>query len=97
MRGLRRLALGVLLAACACGDDGGGLTPQPDAMTGGSPDAMTGGADAGANGIPLVVWVDDLVEHRTTDEAEPDTVDDKVVIDSEDPDLFNHWLEQPTR
>ena len=87
MRGLRRFVLGISLAVAACGDDGGGVTPQPD--------AMAGAPDAGPSGIPLVIWVDDLVEHRTTDEAEPDTVDDKMVIDNEDPDLFNHWLEQP--
>ena len=88
MRGLRQWALAVALTLGGCGDDGGSNTPTPDA-------GPSGGADAATAGIPLLVWVDDLVEHRTSDEAEPDTVDDKVVIDNEDPELFNHWLVQP--
>ena len=89
MRGVKRWALALMLAVAACGgDEGGGVTPQPDANTGGT-------TDAGTAGIPLALWVDDLLEHRTTDDALPDTTDDKVVIDNEDPELFNHWLVQP--
>jgi hypothetical protein len=42
--------------------------------------------------IPLIVWVDDLVDHRTNDSAPPDTVEDKRIQETEDPALFNKYF-----
>jgi len=41
-----------------------------------------------AKAIPLIDWVDDLLDHHTTDEATPDTVHDKNIADNEDPTTF---------
>ncbi len=43
--------------------------------------------------IPLVTWVSELAD-MTTDDSEPDTVDDKVgvVTDTDDPAAFDNFL-----
>lgn len=86
---LRGLALALTLGAAACGSssDNG----APDAGPAGGADAA-GSTDAGTAGIALLDWVTDIVEHRAGDEAEPDTVLDKKVVDSEDEHLFDALL-----
>jgi hypothetical protein len=42
--------------------------------------------------IPLVVWVDDLIDQRTNDSSPPDTVEDKRIMESEDPALFDKYF-----
>ena len=43
--------------------------------------------------IPLLEWVTDLAA-QTTDLAVPDTVEDKVIIDTDDPAAFDAFLTQ---
>ena len=54
-----------------------------------TPDA---GEEPGTDAVPLTVWVDDLIDHRTTNAAEPDTVDDKVISDDTDETSFDKYL-----
>ena len=56
--------------------------PEPE------PDAAAPATDT----VPLTVWVDDLIEHRTSDEAVPDTVDDKKISDDTDETSFDKYL-----
>ena len=93
------LALSSLsLALVACAGDGdktrldAGSEPEEDAAA--EPEPQTD-ADAGAapvGPVPLTVWVDDLIDHRTTDQAEPDTVDDKIITDDTDESSFDKYL-----
>jgi hypothetical protein len=81
------------LALYACGDEDE-TTPEPEPpVDAGSPTpdaAPPVEVDAGpAPGIPLIEWVDDLLDHHTNDTSAPDTVDDKKIIDDEDPNKFN--------
>jgi hypothetical protein len=57
---------------------------------GSAPVARADGATASATAkaIPLIEWVDDLIDHHTRDDATPDTVDDKNIADDEDPTKF---------
>ncbi|HEY6880043.1 MAG TPA: hypothetical protein VI299_18590 [Polyangiales bacterium] len=77
----------------ACGDDDEAkpvVEPTVDAATP-TPDASLVPDDAGTTtgrAIPLVEWVDDLVDHHTDDVSLPDSVDDKHIIDDEDPSTF---------
>jgi hypothetical protein len=67
--------------------------PEEDAQVEPEPEADAGAADEGTVGpVPLTVWVDDLIEHRTTDDAEPDTVDDKLITDDTDESSFDKYL-----
>jgi hypothetical protein len=50
------------------------------------------GAAASDDTVPLTVWVDDLIEQRTSDEAEPDSVDDKKISDDSDEASFDKYL-----
>jgi hypothetical protein len=43
--------------------------------------------------VPLTVWVDDLIDHRTSDQAEPDTVEDKKIEDDTDETSFDKYLQ----
>jgi hypothetical protein len=54
----------------------------------GSPAEMPGPPDAGPTGIPLQTWVHQLLDERSGDAAEPDTVEDKDIIDTEDEAAF---------
>lgn len=90
--------LGLSLAACTddddfdgsspIGDGGATVTPsaQPDAS--GSTDTDAGTPPV-SKAIPLIDWVDDLLDHHTNDESPPDTVDDKNIADNEDPATFD--------
>jgi hypothetical protein len=84
-----------LFIACAlllaCGDDEQTLptpTPTPvDASTPAAP-APDASTPVESKAIPLVLWVDDLLDHHTNDTSAPDTVDDKKIDDDEDPSHF---------
>jgi hypothetical protein len=60
--------------------DAGAVAPTP------TPEADAGAASAP---IPLLLWVDDLVDHHSTDDATPDTVDDKNIVDDESPTAYD--------
>ena len=97
-------ALSVLLALAACGDDDKSPVAAETSSDAATPN-VTATADAGVpvvavgpgssvtNGgtapIPLLVWVDDLVDHHSTDDAIPDTVDDKNIVDDENPSAYD--------
>jgi hypothetical protein len=66
----------MLLAAFALATACGGQSDEPTPPT----------------GIPLGTWVHALVTERNSDEAEPDTVEDKTIIDTEDPAAFDAYL-----
>ncbi|MDB4977008.1 MAG: hypothetical protein JWN48_5349 [Myxococcaceae bacterium] len=93
------LSLGCLLALllAACSDDAHSptLTPVADAALPpelAPPDASTPAqpsADGGTPAIPLLLWVDDLVDHHTSDDSAPDTVDDKNIVDDENPTAYD--------
>jgi len=57
----------------------------------------TGGAGGlgGVGGtLALVDWVTDLATNYTTDTSTPDTVDDKNIVDTQDPAAFDPLLLQ---
>jgi hypothetical protein len=97
-----KLAAVLGLLPLACGDDS-----SKEPLSGAVPDASASHAssDAGAPGsdgsvasavaIPLGVWVDDLVDRHSSDTSDPDTVDDKKIIDDEDPLTFQKYFEKP--
>jgi hypothetical protein len=68
--------------------DGVEQEPEPEPDQRGDEDA--GGAPVAP--VPLTLWVDDLIDHHTTDYAEPDTVDDKVITDDTDEASFDKYL-----
>jgi hypothetical protein len=91
------------LALGACSNDES-TTPATTPVDGGAPSLPAPATDAGATAavpptdgavapiskaIPLVDWVDDLVDHHTDDTSPPDTVDDKNIADNEDPTTFD--------
>ena len=97
------LTLVGLLSAFGCADDSSSgtqvadaavpatSTPSSDAAVN-SDAAVTSASDAATTGsakIPLLVWVDDLVDNHTRDDAVPDTVDDKNIADNQDPSAFD--------
>jgi hypothetical protein len=78
MRRLLRTALAAtMLLHAACSDDS-------PATPGGTPDANPGGS------IALIDWVGSMTAD-SSDDAVPDTVEDKlgILIDSDDPEAFN--------
>jgi len=91
--------LGLALAACTDDDDAAQTrTPVVDSGTSVAPaapsDAATPNVEDGSapvsKAIPLIDWVDDLLDHHTNDESSPDTVDDKNIADNEDPATFDN-------
>jgi PBP1b-binding outer membrane lipoprotein LpoB len=105
MQTLKRSATVLLLALAlvACSDDekkpekdaGSEEETEADAEVEEEADAdveSDAGASASSDTVPLTVWVDDLIEHRTSDEAEPDTVDDKKISDDTDETSFDKYL-----
>ena len=91
------LPFACLLVAAACADDLARETPVADAAVSTSsmsssdaavPSATDAATTATAK-IPLLVWVDDLVDNHTHDDAVPDTVDDKNIADDENPSAFD--------
>lgn len=105
MRAPLFLTLTCLLSVVACSDDvasgalgaDAAVTPASNVPSGDSgilnADAtVPSGSDAAPPAtakIPLLVWVDDLVDHHTRDDAIPDTVDDKNIADDENPSAFD--------
>jgi hypothetical protein len=86
---LKHLALVIGLAVLAGG--GCGSSDQPAGAATATPDG--GASSDGAALVPLVVWVDDLMTWEAT--RAPDTVEDKHVMDTEDPGAFDMLLAQP--
>lgn len=95
------LTLFLSLGALACADDESTepvVTPAVDsavpAPTTDSATPITPVVDTDAGPpvdkpIPLIDWVDDLVDHHTDDTSLPDTVHDKNIADNEDPSTFD--------
>jgi hypothetical protein len=97
-------ALMLVLAACG-DDDKSPVRAEPSSDAGSPSLGVTPAADGGASvapvgpgssataagtaPIPLLVWVDDLVDHHSTDDAIPDTVDDKNIVDDENASAYN--------
>ena len=93
------LALALSLSAAACDDDDGGkpsvTTPDGGATSdGGSTPTPDGGTDATPTPMQytLLEWVDGLVTNYTTPTADPDTVEDKNVKDTDDATAFDGLL-----
>jgi hypothetical protein len=99
MTSWRTLTLAAVLALAGCGSDKGKPAVTPGTPDGGtvqpSPDA---GSDAGTKGdattaaIKLYDWIEDLTSHYTTPTSAPDTVDDKNIIDTDNPNEFDPLL-----
>src|SRR5690349_19141002 len=92
------LALGLVACSSAGGkssyDAGAEPEPEQDADLAPDEDAEID-VDAGpatVGPVPLTVWVDDLIDNHTTDDAEPDTVDDKIITDDTDESSFDKYL-----
>jgi predicted component of type VI protein secretion system len=79
-----------LLAACN-DDDAPAVTPAADVAPTVTADAGAA-PDAGPVAVPLTVWVNDLVTTFGPMSA-PDTVDDKIIMDTEDPAAFDQILQ----
>jgi hypothetical protein len=99
-------AFTLLAVACDAGGerpipdaDDAGSAPAEDVAPEGAEDVAPEGAeDAGVDGgsgetaFLLTDWVHALVEERSSDDAEPDTVEDKRIIDTDDPSVFDAYL-----
>lgn len=90
------LALASLAGACDSGTHAAGGRGGAGAVGTGGSSGTGGGAGgqggAGPMGVPLVDWVTDLTANHTDDVSPPDTVDDKVIIDTADPAAFDPLL-----
>ena len=90
------LAAASLVGACDSGTKlvggYGGAGPAAGGESGTA--GAGGGADGagGAAGITLVDWVTDLTANHTDEVSLPDTVEDKVIIDTSDPAAFDSLL-----
>jgi hypothetical protein len=76
-----------VLVLAACGNE-----RADERTTDGAPPAADAGSAPTGSAIPIELWVDELVENHTTDQAQPDTVDDKNIENTEDPSAFDHLL-----
>lgn len=93
----RSMFCAVALLAIACSDDNESPLPEPTTDASVAPDAAppttTPAPDAStpavSKAIPLIDWVDDLLDHHTDDVSPPDTVDDKNIIDDENSAVFD--------
>jgi hypothetical protein len=79
-----------LLAACA---EDKRATAAEDGADAGAAQTTTPDAASDNKPIPLLTWVDDLIDHHTRDDAVPDTVDDKNIEGTEDPAAFDKYLQ----
>jgi len=84
---VRATLLAAALLVGACGGGSAVVMTQADAGTV-VPDAPV------PTPIALVDWVDDLVDHHTNDTDKPDTVDDKVIIDTDQTAPFDRFVGQ---
>ena len=80
--------------AAAGGAGGGGVMPDGGAAGAGGAAAGAGGGGTGGGPTTLTIvdWVNDLVGHHTDVTSAPDTVDDKHIIDTDDPSAFDSLL-----
>jgi hypothetical protein len=86
-------ALAALLLGSACDDDPKpGVTPA--GADGGAADAggVAAAVDAATPLVPITEWIHDLVTGYGPMSA-PDTVDDKRLMDTEDPGAFDSLLQ----
>jgi hypothetical protein len=90
------MALAAVVAfAIGCGGDKGKPAVTPDA---GTPDGSSVKPDGGMSpdattaAVKLFDWVDDLVTHHTNFTSPPDTVDDKNILDTDNPNEFDTIL-----
>lgn len=92
----------VALATSVTGCDGGSSRATSGGSGGVGGLAMGRGGTAGGTdglggaggGVPLVDWVTDLAVNYAADTHPPDTVDDKVIIDTEDSQAFDPLLQR---
>jgi predicted small lipoprotein YifL len=86
MKLLKTMALAgfvALVGLAGCGDD-----KSPANL----PDGGAPGSDAAGPTFALFGWVDGLVKNHSTPTSTPDTVDDKNIIDTQDPTAFDSLL-----
>jgi hypothetical protein len=88
------MTLALSLGPVACDDDDGGkpsVTVPDGGTTTPTPD---GGGDTNATPMQftLLEWVDGLVTNYTTPTADPDTVEDKNIKDTDDVTAFDGLL-----
>jgi hypothetical protein len=89
------LAMASLVGACDSGTHavGGAGGAGPAGGSSGTAGMAGGvGGAGGAAGVPLVDWVTDLTANHTDEISPPDTVEDKVIIDTSDPAAFDALL-----
>jgi hypothetical protein len=87
------MTLALSLGPVACDDDGG--KPSVTVPDGGTPTPTPdGGGDTTATPMQftLLEWVDGLVTNYTTPTADPDTVEDKNIKDTDDVTAFDGLL-----
>ena len=92
---IRWMALAGVIFAAACGDDDKAPVAVATSDAGAPADGGSASgppADGGAAAIPITVWVTDLVVKFGPMSA-PDTVDDKVLMDTEDPAAFDSLIQ----
>jgi hypothetical protein len=99
MRTLHKLLTISALALVACSGAGdktssdAGSERDGEAETEPEPsEEVEDGAVTPVGPVPLTLWVDDLIDHHTTNFAEPDTVDDKIITDDTDETSFDKYL-----
>jgi hypothetical protein len=94
----QRAVLAVLTLVLACSDDEATVAIQTpadasttlaDAAVPVTNDAAITDASVENKAIPLLDWVDDLVDHHTDEVSAPDTVDDKHIVDDENPTAYD--------
>ena len=89
------VTLGVFAGGCDSGKSltgGAGCMPAGQGGMGGGSIGAGGGPGGASGGIALVDWVSDLAVNYTTEVSPPDTVTDKVIIDTDDPKAFDPLL-----
>ena len=74
--------------------DAGAAAPTDTGLPELATDAAAGNAEPPTNGglIPLILWVDDLIDHHTNESSPPDTVEDKRSAPTEDSTLFDKYF-----
>jgi hypothetical protein len=92
MKTLRRLASACLLAGMlgGCGDDKSSTDGDGESKTADGGVAPEAAAPGGP--IPLLLWVDDLIDHHSSEASLPDTVHDKNISDNEDATSFGKYF-----
>ena len=86
-------ALALSLSACTSDKSSpDAREPDSDQTAPNEPPPATLPPSIDSKPVPLLAWVEDLIERRTSDEALPDTVDDKTIEGTEDPAAFDKYL-----